>query len=108
MALTILIFLIYVCIEVFGIRYSGADENPTFFDIDYTTVMRGCCIIIVFVHIPSAYGDLVQDMVGSFGYICVTLFFYFQDMVYVGISKINKDIRTLFYTIGFLPYSSHI
>lgn len=46
------------------------------FKKDYTTVLKGiCCIIVVMVHIPLAYQNPLQDLIGSFGYICVTLFF---------------------------------
>ena len=34
-----------------------------------------CCIIVVLVHVPQQHGNFIQDAIGSFGYIAVTLFF---------------------------------
>ncbi|MCD7710638.1 MAG: acyltransferase family protein [Porphyromonadaceae bacterium] len=43
---------------------------------DYTKVLKGaCCIIVILVHIPLQYQNKLQDGIGSFAYICVTLFF---------------------------------
>ncbi len=34
-----------------------------------------CCIVVILVHIPKEHGNIIQDVIGSFGYIAVTLFF---------------------------------
>lgn len=47
-----------------------------FFSKDYTTVLKGlCCIFIVIGHTPEVYQNSLQDMLSSFGYVRVTLFF---------------------------------
>lgn len=52
---------------------NNADE---LFSKDYTTVLKGvCCIIVVMVHVKGAYQNILQDTIGSFGFVCVTLFF---------------------------------
>ena len=52
------------------------DENETFFDAGNSGAMRGFwCIVIILVHIPAAYQNRIQDMIGSFAYIGVTFFF---------------------------------
>ena len=40
-----------------------------------TAIRAICCIIVVLVHIPENHGNFIQDLIGSFGYIAVTLFF---------------------------------
>lgn len=51
-------------------------ENGNFFSKDYTTVLKGlCCIIVIYVHVSPPYDNPLQDAIGSFAYVCVTLFF---------------------------------
>jgi peptidoglycan/LPS O-acetylase OafA/YrhL len=50
--------------------------NPNFFNIEVTNALRGIwSIIVIMVHIPKQYGNIIQDMAGSFAYIGVTFFF---------------------------------
>lgn len=52
------------------------NSTPFFFSKDYTTILKGLCsIIVILVHIPEKYQNIVQDSIGSFAYVCVTLFF---------------------------------
>lgn len=51
-------------------------SSEDLFSKDYTTVLKGiCCIIVVMVHINIEYQNPIQDAIGSFGFVCVTLFF---------------------------------
>lgn len=51
-------------------------ERGTFFSKDYTSMLKGvCCLIVIYVHFHGAYTNTLQDAIGSFGYIAVTLFF---------------------------------
>lgn len=51
-------------------NYSGL------FSLSESNAMRGIwCLVILLVHIPAAYQNKIQDMVGSFAYIGVTFFF---------------------------------
>lgn len=51
-------------------------KNNSFFDKDTSNCMRGFwCLVILLVHIPQAYQNSIQDMIGSFAYIGVTFFF---------------------------------
>lgn len=59
---------------LWGVKYVP-DKNG-FMSIEDTTFLRGFwCIIVVLVHIPAAYQNRIQDMLGSFAYIGVTFFF---------------------------------
>lgn len=61
-------------ITLWGIKY---DPNKnSFMSIEDTTFLRGFwCIIVVLVHVPTAYQNRIQDILGSFAYIGVTFFF---------------------------------
>ena len=51
-------------------------NNEISFDKDYTNVLKGIfSIVVVFVHIPVGYQNVMQDAIGSFAYIGVTGFF---------------------------------
>ena len=58
---------------------TGAKYRPDgdhFFNRENSGAMRGFwCLIVVLVHIPAAYQNRVQDMLGGFAYIGVTFFF---------------------------------
>lgn len=72
---TLLLISFFVIIAIIKIE----NEKNGFFNLDYTTTWKGIsCIVVIFVHIPNAHGNKIQDLVGSFGYICVTLFFLFS------------------------------
>ena len=52
------------------------DVNQEFFNIQSTDALRGLwSIIVILVHIPKDYGNIIQDMAGSFAYVGVTFFF---------------------------------
>ena len=66
--------LFYVAIAFVGLR--KRTEEDTYFGVDDTNVLKGLwCIIIVLVHVPDAYQNRIQDLIGSFAYIGVTFFF---------------------------------
>lgn len=73
-------FLILLTLLVIPLSGNKADkEGKSFFSKDYTRALKGaCCIIVVFVHVPVEHGNVLQDAVGSFGYVAVTLFFMFS------------------------------
>ncbi|MBO8478455.1 MAG: acyltransferase [Bacteroidetes bacterium] len=59
-----------------GYGSSKRDDADDLFSKDYTTVLKGiCCIFVVMVHIPAVYQNRLQDAIGSFAFVCVTLFF---------------------------------
>lgn len=62
-----------ICV-LFSSKNTG--DQDTFMNKDFTRVLKGaCCIIVILVHIPLLYSNKLQDCIGSFGYVCVTLFF---------------------------------
>ncbi len=51
-------------------------QDNQFFTKDYTTVLKGlCCLIVIYVHVKPPFDNALQDAIGSFGYVCVTIFF---------------------------------
>ena len=62
-----------------GLLLAGAKYRPNgehFFNRENSGAMRGFwCLIVVLVHIPGAYQNRIQDMLGSFAYVGVTFFF---------------------------------
>lgn len=72
--LTAFLPVVMLIILIYG---SKRDDSGTFFfSKDYTTMLKGvCCIFIVIGHTPIEYKNAVQDMLSSFGYVRVTLFF---------------------------------
>ena len=72
----ILVFILLFII-LFGLSINK-DQN-WFMSKEYTNSLKGImCIIVVLVHIPVEYTNTIQDAIGSFAYICVTLFFMFS------------------------------
>lgn len=68
----IILFLAGLLLAGAGFRPDGAH----FFDRENAGALRGFwCLIIVLVHVPPAYQNRLQDMVGSFAYVGVTFFF---------------------------------
>jgi len=50
-----------------------------FFSKEYTTTLKGlCALVVVMVHIPEAWSTPLQDGIGSFAFVAVTLFFLFS------------------------------
>lgn len=69
----ICIFLLFIVIYRF--EYNS-DGNVGFFDLKNSKALRGFwCLIVVLVHVPEEYQNVIQDMIGSFAYIGVTFFF---------------------------------
>ena len=68
-----------IALSLGGMLLAGAKYRPDgghFFDRENSGAMRGFwCLIIVLVHVPGAYQNGLQDMLGSFAYVGVTFFF---------------------------------
>ena len=71
-----LVFLIIFFIIIVYKAEIGKNVNNSFFEKGQSKVIKGiCCIIVFLVHVPQEHGNVIQDALGSFGYICVTIFF---------------------------------
>ena len=71
-----IIFLILFLIVIFYKSKIVNDWGNSFTDKTQSIVLRGiCCVIVVIVHIPKLHGNIIQDAIGSFAYVCVTIFF---------------------------------
>lgn len=73
----IVIFLAFTLLFKAKVNSGDGDDTPDhFFDKTNSNAMRGFwCLIVILVHIPAAYQNTIQDMLGSFAYIGVTFFF---------------------------------
>lgn len=73
----VLMAILMICIAIitlYGVKFDK-DKN-SLMDVHDSNFLRGFwCIIVVLVHVPAAYQNRLQDMMGSFAYIGVTFFF---------------------------------
>ena len=70
------IFFLLISVIIGGGKSKPQDHADELFSKDYTTVLKGiCCIVVVMVHIREGYQNPLQDAIGSFAFVCVTLFF---------------------------------
>ena len=78
MILTLMLTLLFpLAFCLIPLKKGSSSEECPFFSKDYTDVLKGiCCIVVVYVHTKN--GNPVQDAIGSFAYVCVTLFFLFS------------------------------
>lgn len=73
-ALMSLLVIMLGAATLWGVKHD--QEKESFMSIEDTTFLRGFwCIIVILVHVPVAYQNRIQDMLGSFAYIGVTFFF---------------------------------
>ena len=73
------------------------DDNA-FFGKVYTTVLKGlCCLIVIYVHIPIDFRNPLQDAIGSFAYVCVTIFFLISSYGMMLSVEKNKDYLKTFW-----------
>lgn len=69
------IIMLFLAFELLYKAKYKPDGNHLF-DKQNSDAMRGFwCLIVILVHIPAAYQNRLQDMLGSFAYIGVTFFF---------------------------------
>ena len=72
--ITIAVAVATAVLALVGTGKRSADEAV--FSLPTAQTIRAvCCIVVILVHIPAAFGNKVQDAIGSFAFICVTLFF---------------------------------
>ena len=65
-----------ILIPIYLIGINKKNDTSFFFTKDYTTTLKGvCALIVILVHIPLLYSNKLQDAVGSFAYVAVTIFF---------------------------------
>lgn len=70
---TLIIISVLVLI---GAKSIERTEINSFMSIEQTEFLRAvACIIIIFVHIPVQYGNVLQNLIGSFAYVGVMIFF---------------------------------
>lgn len=79
MLLTIVLTLLPILMGGVVLLTEKRHTGNFFLSKDYTAILKGiCCLIVVYVHIDKDFGNPLQDMIGSFAYVCVTVFFLFS------------------------------
>lgn len=57
-------------------RAKITDTCNDFFDKKWSLALKGlCCIVVILVHIPNEHSTRLQNMIGSFAFVAVTVFF---------------------------------
>lgn len=52
------------------------DTCSDFLDKNWSLALKGlCCIVVILVHIPNEHSTRLQNMIGSFAFVAVTVFF---------------------------------
>lgn len=79
MVCTVFILLVYLLLILLGSQWKNVDDTEHFMNREYTNVLKGlCCILVVIVHVPSAYNNPLQQAVGGFSQVSVTFYFLFS------------------------------
>lgn len=83
-----LILLILTVISVYKLKRVNVEKD--FMSIRMCNSIKAICsVIVVFVHIPLSHTNAIQNIISSFGYVAVTLFFAFSS--YGVIKKIKEN-----------------
>lgn len=89
--------LLLVTVAILFLYGAKPDRQGTFFmSKDFTTTMKGlAAVVVVFVHFPAEYQNKLQDIVGSFAYVAVTVFFLFSAYgMLLSVEKNERYLRT--------------
>lgn len=79
MICTTFIVVLYLLVIIYGSQWKNTNDTDHFLSREYTNVLKGlCCILVVIVHVPSDYQNPLQQAVGGFSQISVTLYFLFS------------------------------
>lgn len=86
------IVILMVFVLLWGARRDSS--GSFFFSKDFTTVLKGlAAIVVVFVHFPQSMQNPLQDAIGSFAYVAVTIFFMISayGMLFGAVKKTGPD-----------------
>lgn len=98
--LPIALLSLLFCIIIIGIKY---DAKKTIFSLEENKAIRGIwSIIIILVHVPDYYQNRIQDLLGSFAYIGVTMFFMFSSYGLLYSTENKSNYLKLFWKNRFL------
>lgn len=100
MKITYLIMCLIIAFMIFSIlwkaRVPGNSEH--FFNLENTKALRGFwCYWVIIVHLPEIYGNRIQDLIGSFGYVGITFFFMTSGFGLALINEKRKDSIRIFW-----------
>lgn len=92
--ITLTLLLAIAIIFLWGVKRDS--ESKFFLSKDFTTTLKGlAALIVVFVHFPEEHQNPVQDIIGSFAYIAVTIFFMFSAFgMQYGVEKKSGYLRS--------------
>lgn len=87
--------LVLLLIAYVGFGNLKRSDEDSFFNKEESNALRGFwCLVIVLVHVPSAYQNPLQNVVGSFAYVGVT-FFFMTSAYGLQLSLRNHGIKAL-------------
>ena len=70
----LLLFIVLGSVLLYGVKITNSCSD--FFDKNWSLTLKGlCCIIVILVHIPSEHSTHLQNLIGSFAFVAVTIFF---------------------------------
>lgn len=76
MITNICMLFVLTIIVLIGLYGASIKQDETFFSKNDTIYLKGIlCFIVMFVHVPIQYTNTIQDMIGSFAFIAVSMFF---------------------------------
>lgn len=61
---------------LYGIKRMEGNKELGIIDKEQANIVRAiCALVVILVHVPQSHGNVIQDAIGSFGYVAVTIFF---------------------------------
>ena len=73
------VYILLLFVVLGGVLLYKAEITDTcsdFLDKNWSLALKGlCCIVVILVHIPNEHSTRLQNMIGSFAFVAVTVFF---------------------------------
>lgn len=92
------VLLLLVCIGIITLyKVKITDDCDNLFDKNWSLTLKGlCCIVVILVHIPEEHSTHLQNLIGSFAFVAVSIFFLVSGYG-VSISKNRKGYMEHFW-----------
>lgn len=92
------VLLLLVCIGIITLyKVKITDDCDNLFDKNWSLALKGlCCIIVILVHIPEEHSTHLQNLIGSFAFVAVSIFFLISGYG-VSVSKNRKGYMEHFW-----------
>lgn len=92
------VLLLLVCIGIITLyKVKITDDCDNLFDKNWSLALKGlCCIVVILVHIPEEHSTHLQNLIGSFAFVAVSIFFLISGYG-VSVSKNRKGYMEHFW-----------